>query len=79
MLVGMKAVVLSHARVGAGTIIGACALVGERKEIPEGVLAIGIPAKLARDLTPEEAQDIVTSADGYCERARLHRQSIQAM
>ena len=77
VLVGMKAVVLSHAHVGAGTIIGSCALVGERKVIPEGVLAIGVPAKVARDLTPEEAQHIVMSADGYCERANLHKQSIQ--
>jgi len=77
VLVGMKAVVLSHARVGAGTIIGSSALVGERKVIPEGVLAIGVPAKVARDLTAEEAQHIVTSADGYCERATLHKQSIQ--
>ena len=45
VLVGMKAVVLSHARVGAGTAIGSSALVGERKVIPEGVLAIGVPAK----------------------------------
>jgi gamma-carbonic anhydrase len=78
VLVGMKAVVLSHARVGAGTIIGACALVGERKEIPEGVLAIGVPAKVARPLTPEESQHIVTSAEGYYERAGLHKQSIQS-
>ncbi len=77
VLVGMKAVVLSHAHVGAGTIIGSSALVGERKVIPEGVLAIGVPAKVARDLAAEEAQHIVTSADGYCERAILHKQSIQ--
>lgn len=75
VLVGMKAVVLSHARVGAGTIIGACSLVGERKEIPEGVLAIGVPAKVARSLTPEESQHIVTSAAGYHERGRLHQAS----
>ena len=37
----------------------------------------GVPAKVARDLTAEEAQHIVTSADGYCQRATLHKQSIQ--
>src|SRR5581483_6982588 len=36
VLIGMQAVVLSHARVDAGTIIGACALVSEHKHIPEG-------------------------------------------
>src|SRR6266516_5078167 len=41
VLVGMNAAVLSHAQVGSNTIIGACALVGERKSIPQGVLAVG--------------------------------------
>lgn len=76
VLVGMKAVVLSHAQVGSGTIIGACALVGEHKEIAEGVLAVGIPAKVARPLKAEEAEHILSSAQGYHERARAHKQSI---
>ena len=76
VLIGMKAVVLSHARVGSNTIIGACALVAERKSIPEGVLAIGIPAKVARPLTPAESAHIITSAGGYAERGRLHKVSI---
>ncbi len=76
VLVGMKAVVLSHARVGSNTIVGACALVAERKHIPEGVLAIGIPAKVARSLTPAESEHIISSAEGYAERGRLHKASI---
>jgi carbonic anhydrase/acetyltransferase-like protein (isoleucine patch superfamily) len=76
VLVGMKAVVLSHARVGSNTIIGACALVAEHKNIPEGVLAIGIPARVARPLTPAESGHIITSAEGYAERGRLHKASI---
>jgi carbonic anhydrase/acetyltransferase-like protein (isoleucine patch superfamily) len=76
VLVGMKAVVLSHARVGSNTIIGACALVAEHKNIPEGVLAIGIPTKVARPLTPAESGHIITSAEGYAERGRLHKASI---
>ena len=78
VLIAIQAVVLSHAKVGTNTIIGACALVGEHKVIPGGALAIGVPAKVARSLTPEEAQHIVTSADGYCQRARLHKESIQS-
>src|SRR5204862_5769779 len=50
VFVGMKAVVLSHARISSRTIIGACALVGEHKDIPEGVLMLGIPAKYDREL-----------------------------
>ncbi|HJT59096.1 MAG TPA: gamma carbonic anhydrase family protein [Ktedonobacteraceae bacterium] len=77
VLIGMNAVVLSHAQVGTRTIIGACALISERKNIPQGVLAVGVPAKVARNLTSEEMEHIVTSAAGYCERALEHKKAIQ--
>ena len=76
VLVGMKAVVLNHAQIGSRTIIGACALVGEHKDIPEGVLILGIPAKYARELTEAELEHIVSSAEGYYERALEHKKSI---
>src|SRR5438874_13826346 len=77
VLVGMNASVLSHAQVGSNTIIGACALVGERKSIPEGVLALGVPAKVARNLTSQEMEHIVTSAAGYAERAQIHKRGVK--
>ena len=76
VLVGMNAVVLSHASVGADTIIGACALVSEHKDIPGGSLVIGLPAKVARALNAAEQESIVRSATGYCERARAHQRSL---
>ena len=76
VLVGMKAVVLNHAQIGSRTIIGACALVGEYKDIPGGVLMLGIPAKYARELTEAELEHIVSSAEGYYERAQEHKKSI---
>jgi len=77
VLVGMNAAVLSHSLVGSNTIIGACALVGERKSIPGGVLALGVPAKVARNLTSEEMEYIVTSAAGYVERAQKHKKVVE--
>jgi gamma-carbonic anhydrase len=76
VLVGMKAVVLSHAHIGSRTIVGACALVGEHKDIPGGVLMLGIPAKYARGLTEAELENLVTSAEEYYERALQHKKSI---
>jgi len=75
VLVGMKAVVLSHARIGSRTIVGACALVGEHKDIPEGVLMLGIPAKFARELTEVELENIVSGAEEYYARALEHKKS----
>lgn len=79
VLVGMNAAILSHAVVEGQTIVGACALVGERKHITSGVLAVGIPAKVARDLTPTEKEHIITSASDYYERAELHKVSLAEM
>ncbi len=76
VFVGMKAVVLSHARISSRTIIGACALVGEHKDIPEGVLMLGIPAKYARELTEVELENIASRAEGYYERSLEHMKSI---
>jgi gamma-carbonic anhydrase len=77
VLIGMQAVVLSHARIGEGTIVGACALVSERKQIPAGVLAIGIPVKVVRELSESEREQIIESAAGYYERAAAHKQSLE--
>jgi|SRR5258706_10093615 carbonic anhydrase/acetyltransferase-like protein (isoleucine patch superfamily) len=77
VLVGMNAVILSHAQVGTRTIIGACALVGEHKSISEGVLALGVPARVARTLSVEEMENIVTSAAGYYERAQEHKKAVE--
>jgi len=79
VLVGMNAAVLSHAQVGSNTIIGACALVGERKSMPQGVLAVGVPAKVMRNLSEAEQENIVNSAAGYCERASTHRESLKSL
>ena len=79
VLVGMNAAVLSHAQVGSNTIIGACALVGERKSIPQGVLAVGVPAKVMRNLSEAEQENIVNSAAGYFERASTHRESLKSL
>ncbi len=77
VLIAMNSVVLSYARIGSETIIGACALVGEQKQIPAGVLAMGIPAKVARELGDAERERILTSATRYCEIAVAHRQSLE--
>jgi carbonic anhydrase/acetyltransferase-like protein (isoleucine patch superfamily) len=78
VLVAMNAVVLSHALVGSNTIIGACALVGEGKSIAQGVLAVGVPAKVVRNLTEAEQENIVNGAAGYYERAIAHKESLKS-
>jgi len=77
VLVGINAVVLSHAKIGSQTMIGACALVGERKELPGSVLVLGVPAKVVRELSEAELENLAQSAAGYCERAQQHKSSLE--
>ena len=69
-LIGMGSTILSGARIGRDSIVGAGALVTERKEIPPGSLVVGVPAKVVRELTPEEIEGIRGSARGYYEHSR---------
>ncbi len=68
-LVGMGATVLNGARIGPRALVGAGALVTEGKEIPEGTLAVGRPAKVVRALTVAELEGLTASAAGYQARA----------
>jgi carbonic anhydrase/acetyltransferase-like protein (isoleucine patch superfamily) len=69
VLVGMGAVLLSRCNIGSDTIVGARALVTENVEIPSGSLAIGMPARVKRPLTPDERKGILESARHYTEYA----------
>ena len=75
VLIAMNAVVLSRAEIGSETIIGACALVGEGKQIPGGSLYVGIPAKLLRALNEAERADLPDRAARYHRYAAEHRAS----
>lgn len=55
-LVGNGATVLDGAKIGARAMVGAGAVVTPDTEVPPGMLAVGVPAKVARSLagTPAE-------------------------
>ncbi len=64
-IIGMGSVILDGAVIGDNVIIGANSLVTSGKAIPSGVLAMGSPAKVVRELTPEELEGIRSSVAGY--------------
>ena len=51
VLIGNGAVVLDFAEIGENSLVGAHALVTERKHFPARSLIIGAPAKVVRELT----------------------------
>ena len=75
-MIGMSSVLLNGSKVGAGSILGAGSLLAEGKEIPEGVLALGAPARVVRKLRPEEQRSVIEIAERYVERARQYRSEL---
>jgi carbonic anhydrase/acetyltransferase-like protein (isoleucine patch superfamily) len=71
-LIGMSATVLNGARIGAGSLVAAGALVLEGTVIPPGSLVAGVPAKVRRELTEDEARHLEANAAVYVELARKH-------
>jgi carbonic anhydrase/acetyltransferase-like protein (isoleucine patch superfamily) len=69
-LVGMSATVLNGARIGRHALVGAGALVTEGKDIPEGFLTVGAPARPVRPLSPAQIEGLRLSAAHYAENAR---------
>jgi carbonic anhydrase/acetyltransferase-like protein (isoleucine patch superfamily) len=76
-LIGMNSVVMNGARIGAGSIIGANALVPEGKEIPAGVLAVGTPARVIRELRPEDKELLLQNAREYVLRSAYYRDNFR--
>jgi carbonic anhydrase/acetyltransferase-like protein (isoleucine patch superfamily) len=76
-LIGINSVILNGAKIGAGALVGANSLVAEGKEIPPGVLAVGSPARVVRELKPEEKEGLLGIARGYVERAKLFKSSLK--
>jgi carbonic anhydrase/acetyltransferase-like protein (isoleucine patch superfamily) len=64
-LIGMGAIVLQRASVGSGSLIAAGAVVGEGVEIPPGVLAAGIPARVKKEIAGESQRWVMTAALEY--------------
>lgn len=75
-LIGMGAVVLNGAKIGKGCLVGAGALVTEGKEFADGSMIVGSPARVIRQLTPEQVAGLKQSAQHYVENARRFRKGL---
>lgn len=76
-LIGIQAVVLNGAQIGRNCLVGAGALVTEGKVFPDGVLILGSPARVARELTPEAIASMQANTQHYVERAKRFAQDLQ--
>ena len=74
-LIGMGAILLTGAVIGERAIVAAGALIREGQEIPPGSLAVGVPAKVLREVTEAELERAQRGKDDYVVRGKLMQKS----
>ena len=72
-LIGIGAIVLNGAKIGPGAVVAAGALVSEGVEVPPNALVMGVPAKVRREVTPEERDRFAEGVGHYVEKAQRYK------
>lgn len=78
-LIGINSVILNGACIGKNCLIGANSLVTENKEIPDGSLVMGSPAKVIKTLTEEQQEKLIESASGYVRNFKRYKAELKAV
>jgi carbonic anhydrase/acetyltransferase-like protein (isoleucine patch superfamily) len=71
-LIGIGATVLNNAHIGKGAVIAAGALVPEGMEVPAGMVAMGVPAKIRREVSAEERARFSSGVDHYVGKSQTY-------
>jgi carbonic anhydrase/acetyltransferase-like protein (isoleucine patch superfamily) len=69
-LIGIGAIVLNGVTIGEGSIIGAGCVV--TKDVEPYSLMVGIPARKLREVSQEEAEELIEHAQKYYQLALYH-------
>jgi carbonic anhydrase/acetyltransferase-like protein (isoleucine patch superfamily) len=75
-LVGIQTIVLNGAAIGRNCLVGAGSLITEGKQFPDGVLILGRPAKVVRELRADELESLVSAARVYVEKAARYSRTL---
>lgn len=76
VLIGMGSIIMDNAEIGEGSIIGAGSLVTAGTKIPPRSMAFGRPARVVRELRPDEIGGARATAEKYVGLAAEHRRNL---
>ena len=74
VMIGMNACVLNGAEIGENSIIAAGCVVKENAKIPAGSLVVGVPGRVVKEISPEQAEYIRHNARHYALLAEKYRE-----
>jgi len=69
-LIGMGSIILNGAKIGKNCIIGAGSLVTGKMDLPDGMMAMGSPAKAVRPVKEEELKETKADIEHYWKLAQ---------
>jgi len=72
-LIGIQSVILNNAVIGRNCLVGAGSVVTEGKVFPDNSLILGSPARVVRQLSPEQIAGMQKSAPAYAANALRHK------
>lgn len=79
VLIGMGSIILSYAKLGAGCVIAAGAVVKEYEVVLSRTIMAGVPAKARGPVTDEMSDRIRLNGEYYLELAEAYRRNPKAL
>jgi len=76
-LIGVQAVVLNLSVIGKDCLVGAGAIVTERKSFPDRTVILGAPARVAREVSADNIARIRMDTMSYVERGKQFREELK--
>lgn len=76
-MIGIAAVVLNSTVIGKQCLVGAGAVVTERKNFPDRSVIFGSPAKVAREVTEDNIERIRMDTQSYVHRGAHYRANLK--
>jgi len=73
-LIGMGSIILNGARIGKNCIIGAGSLVTGKMDLPDGMMAMGSPAKAVRPVKEAELEERKADIEHYYKLAQAAKE-----
>ena len=78
-LIGIGSIILNNTKIGKNCLIGANTLIAEGKEIPDNSMVLGVPGRVVRTLSEDQAAGLALSAMHYVENWQRYAKELKVV